>query len=436
YGTIAANGDTAQGTFQFTASSSIPGGTDIPMTVYLEANAGAYTTNCNFSIVVGEIASVDWASHDVGNCILTVTRYGAIGYMSTAQSQGDGFVYPSAGSNHLFYGSVAVGNDSSYCVDRYFGPVNDDTDWETTVSPDGMVRMIEPGPCLIDEYATASYDDSGHPAPKGLVCFQYSWAWDDPGAEDFVIIKFAMINEGAEMLNDVYAAVFMDWDVANYLNNQGSSDPARNLTWMYETTPYVGVAILDPPRTTPAANLVLIDHTVYVYPAGMPNDSIKFQFMDGTITNPSSTNPYDWSTCNSAGPFTLGPGESAVAAFAIIGGNNLGDLQANADTAYERYWNWPGVEEGGSEIVISGFKLYPVISRGAPHIVSYGFDKETPVQVRVYDITGRMVMSKDYGSRDGTGEIHLNLESVAQGIYFVQIQAGERVETKKIIRLK
>ncbi len=399
-------------------------------------NGDGSTINQKQSIVLGKDLQVDWATHDVGNCELTVTRYGAIGFMTSAGAQGDGFVYPSAGNNHLFYGGVAVGNDSSYCVDRYFGPVNDDTDWETTVIPDGMVHMYEPGPNNRDEYATASYDDSGHPAPKGLVCYQYSWAWDDPGAEDFVIIKFAMINEGVEMLNYVYAAVFMDWDVANYLNNQGSSDPTRNLTWMYETTPYVGVAILDPPRTTPAANLVLIDHTVYVYPAGMPNDSIKFQFMNGTIQNPSSDTTYDWSTCNSAGPFTLGPGESAVAAFAILGGDDLSDLEANADTAYNRYWNWPGVEEGGSDVTVSGMKLYPAISHGRPYTVQYNFAQATPVQIKVYDAMGRLVENKNYGVLNGVGEFSLSLKSLAEGVYFVKFEAGDRTTTTKLIWLK
>jgi hypothetical protein len=297
--------------------------------------------------------------------------------------------------------------------------------------------MQEPGPDDYDEYATARYDDTGHPTPHYLVCDQTSWAWDEPTAEDFVIMKFTVVNQGTDILEDVYAAVFMDWDIGTSSQNQGSSEAARNLTWMYySTTPYVGVAILDPPRETPAANLALIDHDIYVYPfSGLP-DTIQFKFMDGTIQNPSSNRAYDWSTCNSAGPYTLNPGDTAVAAFAIIGGNNLSDLQANADCAYARYWNLPGVEDYGPGTTVSGFKLYPMISRDRPYTISYGLDKETPVQVCIYDITGRMILNKDYGLCNGSGEIHLDLTSVAQGIYFVQIQAGDRVETKKIIRLK
>jgi hypothetical protein len=436
YGTILANGGTAQGTFQFSASSSTPQGTAVPMTVYLETNGGAYTTNCNFAITVGEIIGLDWVTHDVGNCRLTVTRYGAVGYMSTAQIMGDGFRYPSASISHLYYGGFAAGNDSSYCVDRYMEQGgNDDTDWETTTYPDGRVQMFEPGPNNVDEYATARYDDSNHPSAKGLVCLQSSWAWDDATANDFVITEFTLINEGVETLNDLYAAIFMDWDVGTASQNQGSSEAARNLTWMYYSTPYVGVAILDPPRSTPA-NLALIDHDIYVYPYEGCPDSIQIKFMNGTYQNASSNRPYDWSTCNSAGPFTLNPCDTVVAAFAIIGGDNLNDLRANADTAYGRYWNLPGVEEGGSTITMSGIKLYPMISRGRPYTVQYGFTKETSVRIKVYDAIGRLIDNKNYGVLNGTGELSLSFKSLAQGVYFVELEAEDQTTTTKIIWLK
>jgi hypothetical protein len=434
YGTLQP-GDTVDNSsdlFDVTVSSSCPVGYDVDFDLYIVCAESSWTKN--FTLTVG-ILGLDYATHDCGNVRLTVTRYGAIGYMGTGQA-GSGFWYPMSNGSHLYYGGFAAGTDANYCVDRYMGPVNDDTDWETTTIPDGMVRMSEPGPNNIDEYATAHYDDSSHPSPKDLVCTQYSWAWDDAGANDFVIMKFTLHNEGTTTISDIYAAVFMDWDVGSYMNNQGSSDASRNLTWMYENTPYVGVAILDPPRSTPAVNLALIDHDLYVYPTGLPNDSIKIKFMNGTYQNASSNRPYDWSTCNSTGPFTLDPGETAIAAFAIIGGDDVGDLQANADTAYNRYWNWPGVEEMPSPALVTDIKVYPVISRGRPYTLQYGFVSETSVCIKVYDALGRLVENKNYGMLNGSGDLLLNLKFLAQGVYFVKVEAGNKTSTSKIIWLK
>lgn len=425
--------------YNVTADDSIPPGTPIEFSLSITTD-NDYETTFSFSIIIGT-PCVDHATHDCGNVKLTITRYGALGYMDSDHTQGSGFWYPNTEFGHLYYGAFAAGTDADYVVDRYVGQGGqDDTDWETTTSPNGMVMMFEPGSNNRDEYATARYDDSGHPLSRDLVCAQYSWAWDDATANDFVTMKFVLENNGSTTINDLYAALFMDWNIGTgpqVVNNQGSSEMSRNLTWMYYNTPYVGVAILDPPRSTPAANLALIDHAIYVSPySGLP-DNVQIQFMDGTIQNASSDRPYNWSTCNSAGPFTLIPGETAIAAFAILGGDDLSDLQANADTAYDRYWNWPGVKETPCVGSVIGVRIYPVISScGRPCILHYAFTKETPLRMKLYDALGRLVGSKDYGVLNSTGEFPFSLKSLAQGIYFVRVEAGNKINTSKIIWLK
>lgn len=394
--------------------------------------SGIYSDTLEFSYVIGA-PGLDYVTHDCGNCKLSVTRYGAIGYM-TGGGTGEGFCYPITSASRLCYGSFAVGTDSNYCVDRFYGAGgSDDHDWETAINPDGRVRMQEPGPHGWDEYATACYLDVGHTSSKGLKCLQSSWAWSDAPGNDFVIMQFTLVNEGIETLTDVYAGTFMDWDVGSYQYNQGSSDATRNLTWLYQYSPYVGVAILYPPRGIPAGNLVFIDHDVYVY-TGNLSDNVKMQFMDGTIQLPSTDHQADWSVCNSAGPFTLMPGDSAVVAFALIGGEDLDDLKANADVAYTRYY--VGIEEHSSDALITGVALYPAISRGRPYTLHYGFTEETSLRLKVYDITGRLVEHFDYGIRNGTGELNVPLKSRAQGVYFVKIEAGDTATTKKIIWLR
>jgi len=434
-----ASGDSVENTgdpYNISVNVSTPVGTSIEFSLPITADGG-YEDTLNFSLTVGT-PGLDFATHDCGNVKFTVTRYGALGFMGSASgSPGVGFIYPISGPNHLYYGGFAAGNSASYCVDRYYEQNSqDDTDWNTTTSPDGMVRMYEPGPNNLDEYTTARYDDSGHPSPKGLVCEQYSWAWDDATANDFVIMKFVLRNEGTTTLSNVYAAVFMDWDIGSSpTSNQGSSETARNLTWMYYTTPFVGVEILDPPRSTPAANLALIDHATYVYPNGGLPDNIQIQFMDGSIVNPSSDRAYDWSTCNSVGPFTLTPGDTRVVAFAVLGGDNLNDLKANADTAYSRYYSL-GVKEVCSQMSALGVKLSPSISHNRPFTLQYSFAEETSVQVKIYDVLGRLVKNKNYGRLNGAGELSFSLRSFAQGVYFAKIEIGNKIQSSKIIWLK
>lgn len=399
---------------------------------------GLLFISCFVNIILGGLKNdinnyqEDYATHDCGNCKLSVTRYGAIGFMTPIQQFGDGFSYPISSPSHLFYGSFAAGKAANYLVDRL-----DDFDWTTT--PNGMVVMYEPGP-FSDEYATAAYSDSGHPTPKGLITAQYSIAWSESNTNDFVIMRFIMHNAGNESINNIYAAVFMDWDFSGGASDQGSSDTTRNLTWMYYSTSYCGVAILEPRRDIPAANLVLIDPYLY---GGLP-DSIKIEFMNGTIQNPSSNRPYDWSTCNSAGPFTIAPGDSAVAAFAIIGGDNLNDLKVNADTAYNRYWQVYGIKEisSGSPIKNSGLLVYPNPFR-EKLAIRYRDVTETgrEISLKIYSATGRLIKKinkltiKPFNHIIWYGDDYLG-RKVPAGVYFVRFKADDYKKVEKVILLR
>ncbi len=424
--------------FKMTAASNTPDGTEIGFTLHITADGG-FVWDQTFTLTVGT-PGLDFVTHNCGNCQFTVTRYGALGFMGSNQASGVGFMYPFSGSNHLFYGGFAAGTNSSYCVDRYYeSNLQDDDDWNTTTNPDGKCRMYEPGPYGYDEYATARYDDSGHPTPMGLVCEQYSWAWDDATANDFVIMKFLLTNNGNSTISNLYFAVFMDWDIsASYDANYGNSQTQRNLTYMYYTSsyPYVGVEILDPPRTTPARNLAIINNPTYVWPyQGLP-DNYQIQFMDGTIQNPSGTSADDWSTCNSSGPITLAPGQSTVVAFAILGGTNLSDLEANADTAYNRYWNWPGIKEEGRKAITKQFALYPAVSNGRLNLAYTGYGNGRLV-MGVYDIIGRRVLEKVWHNLNGTGLLNIDLSHLSSGVYFVRIETNAATPlVKKIILLK
>ncbi|MGB3480471.1 MAG: T9SS type A sorting domain-containing protein, partial [bacterium] len=231
-------------------------------------------------------------------------------------------------------------------------------------------------------------------------------------------------------------------------SDQGSSEAARNLVWMYNSTPYVGAAILDPPRSTSAVNLSLIDHALYVYPYGGLPDNIQIQFMDGTIQNPSSNRAYDWSLCASAGPFTIAPGAAEVAAFAILGGDNLNDLQVNTDTAYNRYWNWPGVEEEGG---LASLPLKTLLGVMYPNpfkqvtVIRYQIaelDKAKDISLKVYDAAGRLVRTIIQGACEPgcytqVWDARDDLDRrVPAGVYFVRFETDDYQKTEKAVLLK
>jgi hypothetical protein len=157
--------------------------------------------------------------------------------------------------------------------------------------------------------------------------------------------------------------------------------------------------------------------------------------MDGTIQQPSTDTIYDWTACNSTGPFTLMPQDTLVIAFAVLGGDNLSDLQANADTAYNRYWQVIGAEET-SNLSISSLSIYPAISSGSPYSLSYNLIRKQPLRLKIYNTLGQLVKERNYGLCHGAGEVSFDLKSFAQGVYFVKVEAGNTTNTTKIIWLR
>lgn len=385
---------------------------------------------------------VEWDDHDTGNVVFTVTNKGACGYTQTNMPfYGSGFVYPADGTSQLYHGSICAGNSQSYCVDSYYDSPHDWSALEgvwssSTIPPSGMPA---------DQTFYAKYDDSGHSTPKGLSIIQDSWSWNYPTLIwDFVIIRYTLINEGTESIDSLYVGQLMDWNVGDYISNQGGVDPNRNLAYMWDNSDpssvYVGVSLLEP--DTPR-NLALIDHDLHVYPFDDFPDSIMIAFLNGSLNDTANMRDYDWSMCVSAGPFSLAPGESVAVAFAIVGGDNLDDLQFNVDLADSAYWYGVGVYEGNR----FSNKLRLVL-RNVPNplkdytTIVYEIPTSSHITLNIYDASGKAVRNLVNGWRDrGIWRIEWNGKDgagrrLSSGVYFLRLEGDNFRLSDKLILLK
>jgi len=384
----------------------------------------------------------DWVDHDTGNVVFTVTNKGACGFTQTNMpSYGSGFIYPATGMNHLYHGSVAAGNSDLYCVDSYYDSPHD---WSpiagvipgTATPPSGMTA---------DQTFYAKYDDSNHSSPMGLTIIQDSWSWNYPQLLwDFVIIRYTLLNEGTEVIDNLYVGQFMDWDVGDYMANRGGVDASRNLVYMWDnsnpTSKYVGVSLIEP--DTPQ-NLALIDHDLHVYPFADLPDSIMIDFLNGTLNDTAFMRDYDWSMCVSAGPFTLSPGDTARVAFVIAGGEDLSDLQYNVEIADSAYWYGVKVRERDSYNSKAGLvlKIEPNPMRNYTKIV-YTVPSRSKITLNVYDVSGKVIKRlvndwKDRGlwsinwdGRDDSGK------RIASGVYFLRLEGTKFNLSQRLLLLK
>ncbi len=379
--------------------------------------------------VLPNLAPVDlnqgalFLTHDTGNCKLTVTTYGHIGFLSSQQTQGVGFRYPAAGPNWLFFGGVALGNSRTYVADAFFGLNQvDSRDFAIVETLNYFYRLG------LEEYRMVA-NDGAHPTPQNIRVEQYSVATADPRYDDGVIIEYVFTNLGTSPITGLYAGIFMDWDLGTANTNRAGTDTARRTVWMRQQTsdnPTVGTKILYPPSW---ANLYCTNHDTFVYPVQGMHDTVKYKIMAGLYRCYASYRDYDWSTCASVGPFDLQPGESYKCAFAILGATSLALYYENCDSLQSFYNTYLAISEGKRKNLLPSLTISPNPFRNSANI-NLSLPKEETFSLSLYDITGKLVQRLHQGKGTSyTGK----LEGHASGVYFLRLEGTSFNKTLKVI---
>ena len=78
------------------------------------------------------------------------------------------------------------------------------------------------------------------------------------------------------------------------------------------------------------------------------------------------------------------------------------------------------------------FKVFPNPTHDHATMLFYSSD-ETKFNVRLMDITGRIILNEDHEAMIGDNQYELNLETIAKGAYILVLQKGEHTQQAKII---
>jgi len=91
-------------------------------------------------------------------------------------------------------------------------------------------------------------------------------------------------------------------------------------------------------------------------------------------------------------------------------------------------------DPAGVEQTISEVKVYPNPSDGRFKL-TFEYSGQAKINAKVFDITGKQVkdISEDLVKSERSFTADVDLESPSSGIYFVRIELGKSILTKKII---
>ncbi|UCH09736.1 MAG: VCBS repeat-containing protein, partial [Fidelibacterota bacterium] len=145
--------------------------------------------------------------------------------------------------------------------------------------------------------------------------------------DDYVILDYTIENAGGASLVGLYIGLLSDWDVGDAGNNLGGFDNSRNLSYVYEAPPvensnYYGTVVL-------RGDEVGVGH--YIGNRGL-GDEAELDSLAREINDEAGV-PADMRTLLTVGPYDIPAGGQQRIVFAVVGGADLADLQANADAA-------------------------------------------------------------------------------------------------------
>jgi hypothetical protein len=390
--------------------------------------------------------AVDRADHTVGDLLTTMTDKGIFGSIDPDSANGLGLVYPAAGQNNLYVGSLWAGTDTSYVVNHDYSA--DSQDWEVAAYPDGHVVRDATG--MIEQRIRSSYVDSPHPRARYLRVSQETGAWSATTDHDFVLEHLVAANRGTELIHNLYLGQFLDLDIPLSASNsdRGRVDPTRNLVYMWRdgSGPYVGLMLMEPGA---AANLTVIHNPTYVWPTARISDPEKWRFLSAADPQHSvheTTELNDWSLLASAGPFDLPVGDSVTIGFALVGGATEAELLAHADRARQKYY---AVYPSASAVRDRTMRVSPTFALAVEAIpnpfhpnttLRFTLGQTERATLQIFDVTGRRVRGLLDSSLvpAGAHEIAWNGCDAAgrelpSGVYLYKLTAGSAQRTGRLV---
>jgi subtilisin family serine protease len=415
------------------ASSDAEQGRVFRIDVALTA-AGAYSTTIDLTLFVG---LPEMRTHRTQAIQVTVTDRGTLGYWAMNQMQGDG-IGP-LGESLLFAGGFWGGTGHDYICNRDYVPT-DPTEWELVTEPNGRLAWAEYP--VADEHFVGMFSDLGHAQPRHVEVMQESLSWMDEEAADFVILRYTIRNSGTEPLVGYRAALFCDWDFEYPFYTRSGVDATRDLVYtndVYITGEHAGVRVLTP---GPNPTLAVIHNPTYVHENLQILDRTKWEILNGSLDGYVGDADDDYSNLAAASAVDVAPGATRHFAFAIVYGETLEDLQANADLALQR------------------FQQNPTTIRDVPARGSFVLEQNTPnpfnpstsihfslnhsglVRLSILDVKGRVVRRLIQSPLPaGPHQIRWNGvddlgQQVSSGVYLYRLETAEGSATRKMILVK
>lgn len=405
--------------------------------------SGGYQKTVKLYFHVGEELVKTQYTHTSDSVKFTVTNYGTYGLAanSTIDRGGSGFQFPATSTNNLYQSALLIGNSPEGVSDGMSNTIFS-VDADFAVAPGGNLQTGLSG-ALGDEETYSKFTDSDAYLPMGITVEQRTAAFDGSLDANYIVMEYTIHNDQDTAMNNIYVGFYCDWDFPAGSGAQDRTGFSRanhlGYMWHQNQTSYRGTAVLTKEGAT---TFFAIPNVDWIYD-GVPESS-KYEFLTHGFADTASFGPIDQSYCIATGPFNLPAGGSDTAAFTVIAGRSVSEINSYAARARDVYRQATPVEEDEDVVLPKSFGLdqnYPNPFNPVTRI-DFSLAKTEQVTIEVFNSLGQRVgLLLNEVKPAGIYSIYWNGlndsgEPVASGIYFYKLSAGEYSQTRKMMLLK
>lgn len=369
----------------------------------------------------------DFINYQANAINTTLSSNGRLGYANAEATEGQGFRYK--GNNMLYEASLMIGTGPAQVSNN---TRNGDTADEDFVKKQKAERKDQG----VNSYFNASsvFTDKGSSKKMDIEVTNTHIAFPDNADKNFVVVEYDIKNSSTSDLTNVYAGMFVDWDINNAEKNVTRIDQSNKLAYVYEANVknlYGGTALLTKQKLNyyPLSHMIqgdlgdgdfTIDKKFTALSSGIYKESLGENYVSGV----------DIMYVLSAGPFNIKKGESEKVAFMFSAGNNLNELKGNVELAQTNYSN---LEINKPQI--SSVYSNPVSVSLQPKItIEVKNHEKSAVDLAIYDILGRKMQTVFEGNLNkGEFTFEADLRNLSRGVYYVLFTSAGKKSSFKIM---
>ncbi|HEY1041029.1 MAG TPA: T9SS type A sorting domain-containing protein, partial [Bacteroidia bacterium] len=336
---------------------------------------------------------------------------------------------------------LMIGTSTTMVSDRVRGSNGTTSDADFN-SVSNVYRAV---PGVVSEFDVHGIFNDAAASPTQNVRVRHNaYAWSTPGNRKYVIVEYFIKNTGASALNNLYAGIASDWDIpgpsngtTDYAMNKADYDAARKMgyAWFSGTNgKYAGIKVLTPE----AANHYGIDNVAGGNGGIDINDAGNYYSTADKYTALSTprlqagmadADGEDVLNVVSTGPYVINAGDSIKVAFALICGDDLGDIQESADSAqvhYDQIDPMVGLKNNNAQTIAVNVFPNPASNSVTFQTVNAETSK---MNIVVTNMMGQVIKTVEYTSTVGAGKFVMDLSDVAEGAYMYKIYNDKGKQT-------